>query len=71
MTTVRQIQSLLSDGQNGKLLGELAQYRGDLPGELVAELGGSATAAVAMAAIRLQELNQQRTTLYRALLARL
>lgn len=71
MTTVRQMHSLLSDGQNAKLLGELAQYRGDLPGELVAELGGSATAAVAMAAVRLQELNQQRTTLYRALLARL
>lgn len=71
MTTIRQMQSLLSDGQHAKLLGELSQYRGDLPGELVAELGGSATVAVAMAAVRLQELNQSRTTLYRALLARL
>ena len=71
MTTIRQIQSLFSDGQHGKLIADLSQYRADLPMELVDALGGSTTAAAAMAAIRLQELNQQRTTLYRALIARL
>lgn len=71
MTTVRQMQSWMSDGQHGRAIAELSQFRGDLPAEIVRELNGSAIAAVALAAIRLQELNQQRTTLYRGLLARL
>ena len=71
MTTTRQIQALLSDGQHAKLIEGLAHYRSDLPAEAISALNGSPMAAAAVAAIRLQELNQQRDGVYRNLIARL
>lgn len=71
MTTVRQIDGMWTDGQNKKLLTELSKFRPDVPEFLAAELGGWVAATAALSMIRLQELSQTRTQLYRALLARL
>lgn len=71
MTTVRQIDGMWTDGQGKKLFAELSKFRPDVPEFLAADLGGSAIATAALSMIRLQELSQTRTQLYRALLARL
>jgi hypothetical protein len=71
MTTVRQINGLLTEGHTGRLFGELCQYRSDVPPALMAELGGSALATAALAAIRLQELSQTQTPVSRNLIAKL
>ncbi len=71
MTTVRQMDGMWTDGQGKKLFAELSRFRPDVPEFLTAELGGSAVATAALSMIRLQELSQTRTQLYRALLARL
>lgn len=71
MTTVRQMDGMWTDGQGKKLFAELSKFRPDVPEFLTTELGGSAVAAAALSMIRLQELSQTRTPLYRALLARL
>lgn len=70
MTTVRQMDGLWNDGQGKKLCAELARFRPDVPECVTADLGGSAVATAALSMIRLQELSQTRTSLYRALLAR-
>ncbi len=70
MTTVRQMDGMWTDGQSRKLFGELSKFRPDVPEFLTADLGGSAVATAALSMIRLQELSQTRTQLYRALLAR-
>jgi hypothetical protein len=59
-----------TDGQGKKLFAELSKFRPDVPEFLAADLGGSAVATAALSMIRLQELSQTRTQLYRALLAR-
>lgn len=61
MTTVRQIGGLWQEGQTGKLMAQLAQYRGDLPDWLAADLAGNPTAVAAVALIRLAELDQTHT----------
>ena len=71
MTTVKQMDGMWTDGQGKKLFAELSKFRPDVPEFLTAELGGSAVATAALSMIRLQELSQTRTSLYRALLARL
>lgn len=71
MTTVRQINGLLTDGQTGRLFAELCQYRSDVPPVLMGELGQSALATAALAAIRLQELSQIQTSVYKNLIAKL
>ena len=71
MTTVKQMDSLWTVGQGKKLFSELSKFRPDVPEFLTAELGGSAVATAALSMIRLQELSQTRTQLYRALFARL
>lgn len=71
MTTLRQMDGLWSDGQSRKLFAELSKFRPDVPECLTADVGGLAVATAALSMIRLQELSQTRTSLYRALLARL
>ena len=70
MTTVRQIDGMWTDGQGKKLFSELARFRPDVPEFLATELGSLPIATAALSMIRLQELSQTRTQLYRALLAR-
>jgi hypothetical protein len=70
MTTVRQIDGMWTDGQGRKLFSELSKFRPDVPEFLAGDLGILPIAAAALSMIRLQELNQTRTQLYRALLAR-
>lgn len=70
MTTVRQIDGMWTDGQGKKLFAELSKFRPDVPEFLGAELGTHPIATAALSMLRLQELSQTRTQLYRALLAR-
>lgn len=70
MTTVRQIDGMWTDGQGKKLFGELSKFRPDVPEFLATDLGNLPIATAALSMIRLQELSQTRTQLYRALLAR-
>jgi hypothetical protein len=75
MTTIRQINALLTTGQAAKLARELSRFRADMPATVLGEFEtspeGVSLAAVALAAIRLQEIDQTHAPMYASLIGRL
>lgn len=74
MTTIRQINALLTTNQPAKLLRELSRFRADVTDTVLTEVEnaeGTGLAAVALAAIRLQEIDQTHTPMYASLIGRL
>lgn len=75
MTTIRQINALLTTGQPAKLARELSRFRADMPGSVLTELEASpdamSLAAVAISAIRLAEIDQTHVPMYASLIGRL
>ncbi|MFT3786099.1 MAG: hypothetical protein QM770_08035 [Tepidisphaeraceae bacterium] len=71
MTTIRQINGMMNDGQTRKLVQELTRYRADVPAAVAGDLEGSPVAAAALAAIRLLEIDQTHMPVFTQLLGRL